>query len=268
MSLLISRDYANTAKPLWLSSTGGTITGNLVVDGTITATSDIISQTEVDAPSLRVVDGNGASTMILANDGTFSLIQSTDAIKFTQLGTPNGNSTLTLSVAGANTDNLSIGGSLNCLIGPVPTQSITSSKTVNPVATSPSAPSQFGVDTTITGISGAEYDIQAIATVYVVSGVPAVDDLVNLNVTIGGGQGNMSALLFPGETGGALGGFGVSGIGPLVAAGAAATVYMRARLTPNASGTTLGANILATLGGGSTAVYGSTLTILDVQRVR
>jgi hypothetical protein len=134
---------------------------------------------------------------------------------------------------------------------------------------STSAPAdQYGVDNTITGISGAEYDIQAIATVFVVSGVPATDDLVTVTVTIGGGQGNMSALVFPGETGGALGGFGVSGVGPLVAAGAAATCYMRAWLTPNASGTTLGGSVLATLGGGSTAVYGSTLTILDVQRVR
>lgn len=270
MSLLGKQVYANPATPIWLSSSGGTMNGNLVVNGTITATSDIISLTgEVDGPSLRVIDGNGASKMILANDGAGnSLIQSTDVLKFTQLGTPNGNTTLTLSAAGANTDNFTLGGTLNCLIGPVPTQVITSSKVVNPVNVSPSAPSQYGVDTTITGVSGAEYDIQGIATVYVVSGVPAATDLVNVNITIGGGQGNISALVFPGATGAGLGGNGVSGIGPLVAAGAAASIYLRARLTPNASGTTLGANVLATLGGGSTAVYGSTLTILDVQRVR
>jgi hypothetical protein len=269
MSLLINRDYANTGKPLWLPTSGGTISGNLTVNGNITATGDIVADGEVNAvDSLRVIDSNAATKFSFANDGAGnSLIQSTDVIKFTRLGTPNGNTQLTLSSAGANTDNLTVGGTMNCLIGPVPAQAITSSKTVNPVSTSAPA-DQYGVDNTITGISGAEYDIQAIATVFVVSGVPAADDIVNVNITIGGGQGNMSALVFPGETGGALGGFGVSGVGPLVAAGAAATCYMRARLTPNASGTTLGGNVLATLGGGSTAVYGSTLTILDVQRVR
>lgn len=273
MSLLINRDYANSGKPLWLPTSGGTIDGSLnvngllAVNGNITATGDINAVGEVTAVnSLRVLDSNAATKFSFANDGAGnSLIQSTDVIKFTQLGTANGNTQLTLSAAGANVDNFSVGGTMNCLIGPVPAQAITSSKTVNPVATSAPA-SQYGVDNTITGVSAAEYDIQAIATVFVASGVPASDDVVTVTVTIGGGQGSMSSVVLPGQF--VLGGFGVSGIGPLVAAGPAATCYMRARLTPNASGTTLGGSVLASLGGGSTAVYGSTLTILDVQRVR
>jgi hypothetical protein len=241
------------------------MSGNLVVDGTITATSDIISETEVDAPSLRVIDSNAASKMILQNAGGFTLIQSTDAIKFTQLGTNNGNTTLTQSVAGANTDNLTVGGTINCLIGPVPTQIITSTKTVNPIAVSPAAPSQFGVDTTITSISGAEYDVQVTGTVYCVSGIPDPADYIVVEFTAGG-SGTVDAIVFPGEASAGLGGNGVTGLGPLVAAGAAATVNLRARVVSSASGTTLGANARVFLTG--TAVYGAALTILDVQRVR
>jgi hypothetical protein len=264
MSLLGTAVYANTSTPLWLGVDGGTINGNLTVDGTITATSDIISETEVDAPSLRVIDSNAASTMILANDGAGnSLIQSTDVIKFTQLGTINGNTTLTQSVAGANADNLTVGGRINCLIGPVPTQVITSTKTVASMAVSPAAPSQFGTDTTITSISGAEYDVQVTGTVFCDSGIVDPADYIVFNFTAGG-SGVLDAIVFPGAA--SLGGNGVTGLAPLVAAGAAATVTLRARVVSSASGTALSANVRAFLTG--TAVYGATLTVLDVQRVR
>lgn len=265
MSLLFTPVYANPSKPIWLSATGGSITGNLTVDGTITATSDIISETEVDAPSLRVIDSNAASKMILQNTGGFTLIQSTDVIKFTQLGTPNGNTTLTQSVAGANTDALAVGGSITCAIGPIPPQIITSTKTVNPIAVSPAAPSQFGVDTTITSISGAEYDVQVTGTVFCVSGIPDPADYIVVEFTAGG-SGTVDAIVFPGAAGAGLGGNGVTGLGPLVAAGAAATVTLRARVVSSASGTTLGANARVFLTGA--AVYGATLSVLDVQRVR
>jgi hypothetical protein len=267
MSLLGKQVYANPSTPVWLSATGGTITGNLLVDGTITATSDIISQTEVDAPSLRVIDSNAASKLILTNDfGGNSLIQSTDVIKFTQLGTANGNTTLTQSVFGANTDNLSVGGTINCLIGPVPTQLITSTKTINPVAISPAAPSQFGVDVSLTGISNAEYDVQATGTAFVVSGATDPSDTIVYTFTSGAGQGSMTATIVPESL--ILGGFGVGGTGPLTAGGAAANVFMRGRVSPNASGTILGANVRVFSPNASTAVYGATLTLLDVQRVR
>jgi hypothetical protein len=265
MSLLGKQVYANPSTPVWLSATGGTITGNLIVDGTITAASDIISETEVDAPSLRVIDSNAASKLILQNTGGFTLVQSTDAIKFTQLGTTNGNTTFTPSVFGANADNLTVGGTVNCLIGPVPTQIITSTKTVNPIAVSPAAPSQFGVDTSITSISGAEYDVQVTGTVFCVSGTPDPADYIVYEFTCGGG-GVISAIVFPGAAAAGLGGNGVTGLGPLVAAGAAATITLRGRVVSGASGTTLGADARVFLTG--TAVYGATLTVLDVQRVR
>lgn len=263
MSLLGKQVYANPSTPVWLSATGGTISGNLVVDGTITAASDIISGTEVDAPSLRVIDGSGATVMSLANIAGNSVIQSTAPIKFTQLGTGSGNTTLTQSVFGANADLLAVGGTITANIGPVPTQIITSTKTVNPVAVSPAAPSQFGVDTTLNSISGAEYDVQITGTVYCVSGTVDPADYIVYNFTAGG-SGVISAIVFPGEA--LLGANGVTGLGPLTAGGAAATITLRTRLTSSASGTALSANVRAFLTG--TAVYGATLTLLDVQRVR
>lgn len=261
MSLLITRDYANKSTPMWLATSGGTITGNLNVDGTVTADTMV-------APIYRVQDpsGNEVGVMngtVAPNDGIFF---KGDVFTFGKVGATSGNTTLTTSVAGANLDALNLGGSITAAIGPIPIQIITSTKTVNPVAVSPAAPSQFGVDTTITGIANAEYDVQVTGTVFCASGTPDAADYIVYTFTSGAGQGSMSAIVYPTQTN--LGGFGVGALGPLTAGGGAATINMRARISPNASGTTLGANVRAFLGGGSTAVYGATLTICDVQRVR
>jgi hypothetical protein len=268
MSLLGKQVYANPSTPVWLSATGGTITGNLVVDGSITADGGIASATNVSAPAFVVEDASGNDTGFMRPAGTGAgagLLFQGDIFKFGKTGTGNVNTTLTPSVFGANTDNLTVGGTVNCLIGPVPTQIITSTKTVNPIAVSPAAPSQFGVDTSITSISGAEYDVQVTGTVYCVSGIPDPADYIVYEFTCGGG-GVISAILFPGAAGAGLGGNGVTGLGPLVAAGAAATITLRGRVVSGASGTILGADARVFLTG--TAVYGATLTVLDVQRVR
>jgi hypothetical protein len=263
MSLLGKQVYANPSTPVWLSATGGTITGNLVVDG------GIQSLTNVSAPVFIVEDASGNDTGLIRQAGTGAgagLLFQGDVFKFGKVGTGNVNTTLTTSVFGANTDNLTVGGTINCLIGPVPTQLITSTKTVNPVAISPAAPSQFGVDVSLAGISGAEYDVQATGTVYVVSGATDPSDTVVYTFTSGGGQGSMASTIVPESL--ILGGFGVGGTGPLTAGGAAANVFMRGRVSPNASGTVLGANVRVFSPNASTAVYGATLSILDVQRVR
>lgn len=263
MSLLGQNVYANPATPLWLGTSGGTIEGNLIVDGTVTADTMV-------APIYRVQDpsGNEVGVMngtVAPNDGIFF---KGDVFTFGKVGATSGNTTLVTSVAGANLDALNLGGSITAAIGPIPIQIITSTKTVNPVAQSPAAPSQFGVDTTITGIANAEYDVQVTGTVFVASGVPDVGDSVVYTFTSGGGQGSLTAVVYPGASGAALGNYGVSGAGPLTAGGAAATINMRARVVPNASGTTLGVSVREFPAGGSTAVYGATLTICDVQRVR
>jgi hypothetical protein len=260
MSLLISRDYANSGKPLWLGTAGGEISGDLLVDG------ELESLTNVSAPALQTLDpsGNVTGQMVPAATGTGGGINfQGNLFEFGRIGTGNVNTTLTTSVFGANTDALAVGGSITCAIGPIPTQIITSTKTVNPIAVSPTAPSQFGTDVTLASISGAEYDVQVTGTVYCVSGTVNPADYIVYNFTAGG-SGTLSAIVFPGAA--SLGGNGVTGLAPLVAAGAAATVTLRARVVSSASGTNLSANVRAFLTG--TAVYGATLTVLDVQRVR
>jgi hypothetical protein len=260
MSLLISRDYANKGTPLWLGTAGGTIDGNLIVDG------GIQSLTNVSAPVFIVEDASGNDTGLIRQAGTGAgagLLFQGDVFKFGKVGTGNVNTSLTTSVFGANTDLLAVGGTITANIGPVPTQIITSTKTVASMAVSPAAPSQFGVDTTLASISGAEYDVQVTGTVFCASGTVDPADYIVYNFTAGG-SGTLSAIVFPGAA--SLGGNGVTGLAPLVAAGAAATVTLRARVVSSASGTNLSANVRAFLTG--TAVYGATLTVLDVQRVR
>jgi hypothetical protein len=263
MSLLISRDYANKGTPLWLPASGGTMSGNLVVAGDISASGTIRAGTEMETLRYVTIDPSGTETGDIRHVTGGGISFAGDIFKFGKLGTTNVNTTLTPSVFGANTDNLTVGGTVNCLIGPVPTQVITATKTVNPVAVSPAAPSQFGTDATITSISGAEYDVQVTGTVFCVSGTPNAADYIVYNFTAGG-SGTLSAIVFPGEA--LLGANGVTGLGPLTAGGAAATVTLRARVVSGASGTALSANARVFLTG--TAVYGATLTVLDVQRVR
>jgi hypothetical protein len=266
MSLLGTPVYANPSTPLWLGVDGGVISGNLVVDGTLVVDGGIQTTTNVSAPSFLVIDPSGATTGAItradAGAGAGLNFQGS-AFKFGRVGTGNANTILTTSAFGANTDLLSVGGTMNCLIGPTPAQIITSTKSVASIAVSPASPSQFGVDTTITSISGAEYDVQMTGIVSCASGSVNAADYIVFNFTAGG-SGNLDAIVFPGQA--LLGGNGVTGLGPLVAAGAGATVTLRARVVSGASGTTLSANVRAFLTG--TAVYSAQLTVLDVQRVR
>jgi hypothetical protein len=263
MSLLGTPVYANTTTPLWLSAGGGTISGNLVVNGGIRAT------TNMSTPSYLVIDPSGATTggiTYAATGAGAGLNFQGNLFEFGRLGTGSVNTTLTPSAFGANTDNLTVGGTINCLIGPVPAQVITSTKTVTPIAVSPTAPSQFGTDNTITSVSGAEYDVQVTGSVYCITGTPDAADYIVYNFTAGG-SGTLSAIIYPAAADAGLGGNGVTGIGPLVAAGASATVTLRARVVSGASGTALSANARVFQSTG-TATYGATLSVLDVQRVR
>lgn len=271
MSLLGANVYANPSTPLWASSSGGGGGGSNFTN--ISVTSNAIVGGAVEVPFLNLTDlsgnaGVGSLQSLAVSDGdpADGFILQGELLRFGKQATKNANTTFVPSVFGANLDNFSVGGTMNCLIGPVPTQLITSTKTVNPVATPPSAPSQFGVDVSLSGISNAEYDVQATGTVYVVSGAVDPSDTVTYTFTSGAGQGSISATVFPGQF--ILGNNGVSGSGPLTSGGAAANINLRARVSPNVSGTTLGANVKAFPGGTSTAVYGATLTLLDVQRVR
>jgi hypothetical protein len=273
MSLLVRQDYANPDKPLWLGTTGGTISGALTVDGTLDVTGTATFEADVNAPIFGLTDASGglvgAIDHIAVSEGDTAdgLVFQGDEMRFGKTGTANANTTFTPSTFGANLDNFTIGGALYATIGVVPDQIITAAKTVNPVPASPAAPGQFGVDNTITGLTNAEYDVQMTGTVYLVSGAPDPNDYVVYTFTSGGGLGSISAIVFPGATN-VMGGNGVSGIGPLTVGGPTAGIEIRARLSPNSSGTTMGASVRAFPQGGSTAVYGAGLSLLDVQRVR
>lgn len=109
MSLLINESYANTAQPLWAGANGGTISGNLTVNGNITTTP--VGLSSITTGGLFIKDpGNttrlamgytGANGQILCNPG--------NAIVLTQSGST-GNTTFTPSAQGANLDALVVGG--------------------------------------------------------------------------------------------------------------------------------------------------------------
>jgi hypothetical protein len=272
MSLLITRDYANKGTPLWVPTSGGTIDGNLNVAGNIVADGNIRAEGNISSRVFITVDPSGTDTGGLYFQSTATgatsngmLIQG-DLLKFTKLGTSNANTSLTLSAAGANADNFTLGGTLVASIGPVPTQLITSTKNISNVSVSPSGPDIFPVDVSLTSISNAEYDVQMTGTVYVGSGSIDASDYVVFNLATGGGGGTVGAIVFPSER--LLGANYVSGIGPLTAGGAAANVNLRTRVVSGASGTVIGANVRAFSPNASSAVYGANLTFLDVQRVR
>jgi hypothetical protein len=81
MSLLGSQVFANDKTPLWVSNSGGVITGNLTVDGDVTAT-EFVTQ----GGGLRVETALGVSKMFVGNVVNQSFIQSDDPLYFTRLG--------------------------------------------------------------------------------------------------------------------------------------------------------------------------------------
>jgi hypothetical protein len=271
MSLLGSQVYANPTTPLWGSGGGGG--GSNATFSNVTVTSNVVVGGAVEVPFLNLTDlsgnaGVGSLQSLAVSDGDSAdgFILQGELLRFGKQATKNANTTFVPSVFGANTDNFSVGGTMNCLIGPVPTQLITSTKNISNVSVSPSGPDAFPVDVSLSSISNAEYDVQMTGTVYVASGAIDASDYVVMNLVTSGGSGTLGAIVFPSER--LLGANFVSGIGPLVASGAAANVNLRSRITATASGTTLGANVRAFSPNASTAVYGANLTFLDVQRVR
>jgi hypothetical protein len=114
MSLLGSQVYANPDTPIWVSATGDTITGDLVVTGSITCT----------GPGINVVDdGNGFSVLSggstvetriqhIQGIGPRTLFESADPIYFNQPGQVNGNTNLQISAPLSQADLLTVGGNI------------------------------------------------------------------------------------------------------------------------------------------------------------
>lgn len=119
MSLLGTQVYANPDTPCWLSVDGGTIEGNLIVNGDIDATGTITGDAGVTTveggTGFQVVTAGGAPVSAIQHlpaPTSRTIINTNDPLLFAQVGTTQGNTSLTLSAFGANTDVLAVGGSV------------------------------------------------------------------------------------------------------------------------------------------------------------
>jgi len=100
MSLLINESYASSSTPLWASSSGGIITGDLDVSGTLSAPEFDVALANGTPVGARMT-GSGSVDGIM-------YLQATQ-IKFARLSEL-GNTTFTPSATGSNLDNLTVGG--------------------------------------------------------------------------------------------------------------------------------------------------------------
>jgi hypothetical protein len=125
MSLLGTQVYANPSTPCWLGTSGGTISGNLVVDGNIGASGSVTAGQGFVTVESASVNGfsvlNTAQTQTVTNiqhlpaPSSRTVIQSGDPFVFAKVGASNGNTVLTTSAFGANTDQLEVLGTIQTL---------------------------------------------------------------------------------------------------------------------------------------------------------
>ena len=118
MSLLGTQVFANPDTPIWLSSAGGVITGSLTVEGEVVADEGFVTY---DAPAGGLTILNAAGTqqqtrlVHVPAPTSRTILQTNDPLFFNQVGATNGNTSLTISAAGANTDSLTVGGGINAV---------------------------------------------------------------------------------------------------------------------------------------------------------
>ena len=249
MSLLGTQVYANPSTPLWISSQGGTASGTISANGFAAAAGG-------GNLGFAVVDASGNQKSRIQWTGPASartIIQSTDPIYFNQIGTAQGNTSLTVSTYGANTDALVVGGSITATgtlngIGPNPTQIITSTQTI-PVLTNTTQ--YFTQTTAYPSTTGAEYDVMARGYIGLTSGTPATDDVVVITLQVGT-SGNSSWNYY---------------VVPYNLTLPNANWTIRDRMPCDAGRPAIRIGISMILGTGSTAVYSGANTQFDVTRV-
>jgi hypothetical protein len=122
MSLLGTPVYANPTTPLWVGVGGGTISGNVTIDGFVTAGRVASSRAlEPAFGNFVMLDASGATVGGLNQIGTpgatDTIVQTTSGRKlfFGLVGGAGANTSLTPSAVGANLDLLSVGGTLDAL---------------------------------------------------------------------------------------------------------------------------------------------------------
>jgi hypothetical protein len=251
MSLLGSQVYANNAQNLWFPVTGGTIKGNVLVGGNflVGGTTTLQGATSVDASlnvtgGINLIGGSNFTTLTTDAGGDSMALIATNNITFGRDGVAP-NTTLAVSAPGANLDLLTT----NFLraIGPVPTNLISASKTINPVPTSPATP--FIVDTAFPVASGQVYDVQATGVITLASGTPNAADAIIIALDAGTGTSVTSYTYYP------------SG------AGQSGNWSIRQRIVGNATQASLAVAVNQLLAGGSTAVYSATMNYFSAVRV-
>lgn len=200
MSLLGTQVYANSSTPCWVSASGDTIDGNLIVDGTLSVTGQS-EMTNLDINSGSVYPTEGKLTLSASFLGTPSTglqvytpggvdgVLATNGTLYVARKDANGGSTFITPGAAPNTDTMTVGGVLTT-IGTIISPSVTPTAvnyggTTNitvgggPVTLSPLSPYALSV--------GREYDIQISGVWGVPAGVvtPATGDKASILVRTG-----------------------------------------------------------------------------------
>jgi hypothetical protein len=123
MSLLGSQVYANPDTPLWVSTDGGVISGNLTVEGSIYGDNGVFTNEGGGLGGFSVLSVPGGTEVSriqhLPAPNARTIIQSSDPIFFNQIGTAQGNTLLVTSVYNPATpaDVLTVGGAINSVGG-------------------------------------------------------------------------------------------------------------------------------------------------------
>jgi hypothetical protein len=203
--------------------------------------------------SMVLLGGNAMSIQWAAPGGvTTPFMSGSNSFTLSNLAGVAGNLNVTGAVS-ATSDisgvNVFASGNLSG-VGPVPTSTITSSKSLNPVPVSPTAASPFGVDTNVPTISNATYDVQARGVLAAVGGSPDVNDIVNIAIDAGSGTSIWTYQFKPS------------------AVGDNGNWSIRDRITANAATATIFLTAQVLRAGASTANYSASLIQMDVVRVK
>ena len=197
----------------------GTFGGNVDTSGNLTAVGDIQADgfsTTAGAVSCTDISGNGTLYVTGVTDFNSSVniysstTAGTPAVQFVPVAAPPaeriqirsggviGFGTLNLATTPQttlttsdtpNSDTLLVGGAVIAQIlqgiGPSPNTLINSVKNIAPAPISPAPAVAFAVDTSVATIVGGEYDVMTRGLITLASGVPDVDDTVNITLDAG-----------------------------------------------------------------------------------
>lgn len=214
MSIVIRESHANNSQPLWLGAGGGTVTGNLIVDGNIRAEGNVSTKVVVIIDNSDTPVGGVYKRSIADGDGANGILLQGEEIQFGRLGTGVFNTKIVTSAGGSNLDLLAVGGAITATgnitatgllngIGPVPIASIPSgaSQTVTLSSGSASRTLVFPVTTSIAPVANAEYDVQATGF-FTLATTPAPVSGDYLTITVSAGTGinsNVAVIINPAD---------------------------------------------------------------------